>query len=154
MMSVRCIQSHRIYQRSIHIVIICIYRCSVYIVIISISVFTHWYHIYECFILIVIYHWAVYKVIISFSIRYIFLSYISVSCIYSHLICKISVYIVIISTIVLYMAQIKVNSPPPLFRGTNFFGSVWWRGILIFLKVDKNGYAQNLDVCGHLCIEK
>ena len=24
----------------------------------------------------------------------------------------------------LYMAQIKVNSPPPLFRETNFFGSV------------------------------
>ena len=54
----------------------------------------------------------------------------------------------------IYMAQIKVNCPPPLFHGTSFFGSVWWRGILIFLKLDNNGYAQNLDVCSHLCIEK
>ena len=48
--------------------------------------------------------------------------------------------------------RLKLTVRPPLFRGTNFFGSVWWRGNLIFLKDDKNGYAQNLDVRSHLFI--
>ena len=52
------------------------------------------------------------------------------------------------------MGQIKVNSPHPPISCDIFFLLSEMKRYLIFLKVDKNGYAQHLDVCGRLCIEK